>query len=285
METISQPSTQPRPRPTLEQLIQQSSRIYVLNRTSPVRTPILLTIVAPGMSPKTEEIPATWLPIPLDEFASPDVIAQNQDVRNLLRKRQMFLLWPDEASALLRKPEATEELTRLNMRSDDIVESVSTDGNRIAGDAFDGVARQARPVEPSDAVRSLVEQYRSAEVNARTVGHEIRTMADLLNAADVNYLLRNVDDAKVRELCSELLLEKRAQAVAQAVIQPSDVGAAVAADPADAFDPFAEAPGGTDALADEAARAVALAQQHEGAAASFDDARQQLMSRLSKKSR
>lgn len=262
--------TQPRPNlPTIDYLAQNRLAIYVLNTTKPV-VPLFLTIASPGMKPESRIIPKTWVPFDLRSFASGEVLQYNQDLRNLLMKRRLKLLWPEEAEQMLNDPEAAEELQRIAIEPPfgGTVDSAADSGDEAFAEIKANAAakRGQQGAQPSDEVRSLVENYRDGAVTARAIYGEVRTMSASFSAADLDHLIRNIDEPRVREFCAEQLRTAKSLPAGDQVFESEEeVFASMSPEEVEAENQRA---------------AQALAEQQSGAAAAMRGAREKLARRL-----
>ena len=274
----------PRPaRPTLEYLSQNRMGMYVLNKTTPPQD-IMVTITQNGSLPRPEMLPRTWIPIDLRTFAHSDVIMMNRDITNLLRKNVLKLLWPEEAQKIFDEPEAQEEMARI-AQANNILSATETpviDGSFVAGDAFDaakGVATARAAAEAhsrvTEPVLTLMENYRNGTVSVKAVYSEVRTLIDTMTEADLEAVIRVVDDVKTREFCAKALNELRKVLQEQRPVR----AAAPSAPEIDPRNP--EAHLSEEERRQEQIRAAALlGTQLDGAKAAMDEARAKLEARL-----
>lgn len=174
-----------------------SSYVWVCNRTSP-KGNINLT-VSDGMGKSIPvRIPITWIPIDLTTQATKQSLLSNPQFRQLLAKRQIGLIDPNEALEFLNDPEARKENERIyNVGTIDAIGEAQENNAQVSS----AIAESSGDLSPF-AMNIAVQN----DMDEDEVLRELRNRSDELSKADYLYISQNSRQEKVKAYAAERAL-------------------------------------------------------------------------------
>lgn len=177
------------PKAKLDDLLKDNLPVYVRNRSKP-RGEVTVTVFRPDGNPYLIVVPKTWVPICITDQVSPETLKNSDDFRLNLQKGLLELLSVEAAQELLNDPDASEELSRLNISK---YSSYEEDLK-----SADTVTDFATSLENSDQVNPLVRDILGRDVSPSEQYHLMRAEEDVLNGEDFKYIALN-GSGKVKE--------------------------------------------------------------------------------------
>lgn len=170
--------------------VKQTDHCYVINNSNGQnKRPrgILFMSVKDGDREVAIELPATWIPIDLYGYASPEAIRQSVDFRTLMRENHIVAIASNEAKEILGTSAAREEKGRISLRSDtksdDNVNtgkiSINTGGSSVITES--SVATASSPV--NEQLVTLINGFNNNEIMDERASQNLRQM---VNAGQVS---------------------------------------------------------------------------------------------------
>ena len=173
--------------------------IYVVNNSKAVlgaTTKVVVNITSADGEDILVEIPSTWIPVKLTDYASAADICKSTKVRASLNKESIVIINPDYAEALLETPTARNEATSITRTT-----SLSTYGELLGGKTYDKNEKKQTYPEPKVTVNET-EDVRPELVAAVMMGIADRIVS-ALTLAEVSGDLTRKEAAYVRLKCTE----------------------------------------------------------------------------------
>jgi len=207
----------------LDELLEQKQKIYV--RSNTVKSNILLVVQMEDKAGRKHplRIPPSRFPVSVSSQFSNDVIRESSDLRTMLSKGVLILMDPKEAEAILKTPEAKEELktfsmsvfadsaptnvVRDNMERLKKASTPVTDAADVLGGGTDDNEEMASP-----RVQALVASLTNKEKTSKETLTQLKRLKGNLSEADLTYVIKACSaESQIREFAESSLAELSAR--------------------------------------------------------------------------
>jgi len=187
--------------PTLDEILNSDSPVYVINNTKD-RGRVLISFADPATGRvQSVPIPVTWIPICISDLVPRDLLKASIDFRNFITRGILKLVDPEEAQRILATPEAQEELRRL-------YSSQYAKSGADAPVATPEVADEGDEVSPK--VQDIVLRLESGSLTPGEAVGTLRSLAPSLTKTDLSFLVANAASDKVRSWAEQELKKRSA---------------------------------------------------------------------------
>ncbi len=193
---------------TLNRLINdKSEHIFVLNMTPSFKKigyNVSFDINYAGTM-RSILIHSTWIPQDISEQAPKQIILDSPNFRRCFSQGQIKLMNPEEALAILAKPEAQEEKHRLMLKMQRVNDQIPED-QRLPPLP----AELEKEDVPSNINPLVVDMCMRDDLTPIDVYSKIKTIEAGLTKEDITHLIRNLPDKARDERIENFLSERKA---------------------------------------------------------------------------
>jgi hypothetical protein len=183
-------AAQARPRRlTVDWLIDNNLPVFVTNNTDP-RGQILINFVDNGGHSKNVKIPATFIPICLNDYLPPAMIKESYDLRQYLRpdQQKLVLMDPDAAEKALSSPNAQKEIQRLKNSARNARTALIAERRQRAARQQEAARVAERPLPGDEDMESSIpeeNQFRYAEEPGEQISGRVLSLVARLGSGDI----------------------------------------------------------------------------------------------------
>jgi len=147
-------------------------------------------------------IPALPYPFCLTDVIPHNVISNSRDFVTVINKGFLSLVAPKTAEDLLSDPD-TQQVIRREMKKIEV-----SAGQLERMDKFEAekdTAREQIAIKESPDVSNIVYKHKNGEMTAQDLLLELKARSHVITAADLNFVLANVDAGRVQDWCQKTL--------------------------------------------------------------------------------
>ncbi len=174
----------------------ESSALHVMNKATP-RGNINFTITAANNQRTGMQVPITWIPIDLSNFAQKNDVLRDPNFRRLVAKGFLHIVDNDDAEKALLSDKAIKETNRIY----DISEDLETLESNIEVPVDDQINAQAPAGVENPFIQNII--LRSTSESAEDLISELDGRLDTFTEADVIALMDGVSSQDLKQWATE----------------------------------------------------------------------------------
>lgn len=175
---------------------QNTSSLFVMNKSVP-RGNINFTIADGAGQSVGIQVPQTWIPVDLSNFAVKEDVIRNPNFRRLVARGFFHLVDAAEAESVLQEPKAQKE----NDRIYGVIEDISED--EFSAPVDKQINAQVSDSNISPFIQNII--LRSTQEPASDLIVELDGKADTLSIKDAQDLMGQVSNAEIKSWAAELI--------------------------------------------------------------------------------